>query len=173
MDKPQEAWKVIPSFPNYEISEFGVVRRLKPAKATKPGKILKSFPDSCGYMRISLMRDKKQITCKVHQLVAEAFIGPRPEGMEVNHIDTVRTNCHFTNLEYCTHLENMRHAFRTTGHNRGEKHGLVKMTEKDVIEARRRRACGEQYQSIADSMGYSRSNIVNAVLGYTWKWLGT
>lgn len=44
----------------------------------------------------------------VHNLVAETFIGPIPEGMEVDHIDRDPTNNAVCNLRICTHKENMR-----------------------------------------------------------------
>jgi hypothetical protein len=46
----------------------------------------------------------------VHALVAEAFICPRPKGMEVNHKDGVKTNNHFSNLEWLTRRGNAEHA---------------------------------------------------------------
>jgi hypothetical protein len=45
----------------------------------------------------------------VHVLVAEAFLGPRPEGQEVNHKDFERTNNRLANLEWVTKKENLRH----------------------------------------------------------------
>lgn len=43
----------------------------------------------------------------VHSLVAQAFLGDRPKGMVIDHIDGNRFNNHYTNLRYCTQKENM------------------------------------------------------------------
>jgi len=45
-----------------------------------------------------------------HLLVAKAWIGPRPEGYEVDHIDGNIRNCAVSNLEYVTPEENRRRA---------------------------------------------------------------
>jgi hypothetical protein len=49
----------------------------------------------------------------VHRLVAEAFLGACPAGHEVNHKDGDRANARADNLEYLTHSENVKHAYRT------------------------------------------------------------
>ena len=47
----------------------------------------------------------------MHSLVALVFIGPRPEGKQINHIDGVRPNNSANNLEYVTPSENNFHAY--------------------------------------------------------------
>ena len=60
-----------------------------------------------GYWRVNLYKKgKPHRTPFVHVLVAEAFIGPKPEGMEVSHLDENRSNCMLENLAYVSHLEN-------------------------------------------------------------------
>ena len=57
----------------------------------------------------------------VHRLVAEAFIGPRPAGMDIDHVDGNRSNNHYTNLEYVTHSENLKRAWvRKLAKEKGE-----------------------------------------------------
>lgn len=60
---------------------------------------------------------------KVHQLVAEAYLGPKPKGTEVRHFDGDPSNNHRSNLLYGTHVENMddmmrhgRHAWKRRTH---------------------------------------------------------
>lgn len=49
---------------------------------------------------------EKQTTVKVHVAVALAFLGPRPEGLDIRHLDGDPTNAHASNLAYGTKLEN-------------------------------------------------------------------
>ena len=49
----------------------------------------------------------------VHRLVAEAFLERKRRGCEVNHKDGNKLNNHVSNLEWVSHLENVRHAYRT------------------------------------------------------------
>jgi hypothetical protein len=46
----------------------------------------------------------------VHSLIALAFLGKRPQGYDVMHIDGTRTNNKLNNLKYGTRSENMLHA---------------------------------------------------------------
>lgn len=99
----QESWRDIPgSDGRYQVSDLGRVRSMRlltPCPAT-----------GTGYLAVTLTG---QVRVAVHVLVASAFLGPRPQGMEVNHIDCNRTNNRPDNLEYVTPSENVRHSFRS------------------------------------------------------------
>lgn len=84
------------------------------------GRIMKSIGNyeykqqACraGYKRVQFTVDGKRHTTGVHRLVAIAFI-PNPENKsDVNHIDGNKSNNHVSNLEWCTHKENMAHGKR-------------------------------------------------------------
>lgn len=64
----------------------------------------------------------------IHSLVAEAALGPRPEGLVINHKDGVKHNNHPNNLEYCTIAENIQHSIDMGLHvaNRPEDNGNYK-----------------------------------------------
>ena len=77
----------------------GQVRRYK-------GKILSTPLSRDGYPHVNLWNQGKGQTRYVHSLVAESFIGPRPDGAEVCHNDGDRTNNHLDNLRYGTSSDN-------------------------------------------------------------------
>lgn len=73
------------------------------------GKNLKPSPSS-EYLAVSLCKNGKQKTLRIHRIVAEAFL-PNPENKpEVNHKDGNKFNNNINNLEWCSKLENNQHA---------------------------------------------------------------
>ncbi len=63
-------------------------------------------------MLLQLYKNNKPTTCKIHRLVANAFI-PNPENKpQVNHIDEDKTNNMVSNLEWVTAKENCNHGTR-------------------------------------------------------------
>ena len=65
----------------------------------------------------------------VHQLVLEAFVGPRPEGMESRHFpDRDPANNRVENLSWGTHQQNIRDQKVHGTDNSGERNGQVKLT---------------------------------------------
>lgn len=104
----KEFWKSISGFYGlYDVSNFGRVRSLKTGIILKPQR-----GKNCRYDRVSLYSKEKPrgYIPSIHILVAEAFIGPRPRGLVLNHKDGNRSNNSANNLEYITQKENMRHA---------------------------------------------------------------
>lgn len=87
----------------YEVSEDGrIVRNVKSKHHLK-------FDTDCGgYYRVSPFIKGKQIHVFVHSLVAECWLGNKPEGYEVDHIDRNRKNNHRKNLRYVTPEENRK-----------------------------------------------------------------
>lgn len=83
-----------------------------------------------GYVRAVIYGKQKAI----HRLMAETFLGPCPEGMEVNHKNGVKTDNSVGNLEYVTRSQNVQHAF-DTGLRFGWKadaHPYAKLTSEKV-----------------------------------------
>ena len=76
------------------------------------GKERKYRLDKDGYFRLNIKNGGKIITLLVHRLVAEIYLGPREEGLTVNHKDLNKQNNHIANLEYLSAADNTRHAIK-------------------------------------------------------------
>ena len=108
-----EEWReVLGSGGWYEVSNRGRVRCWKslgvnPRRLTDP-RVHRLGRDVNGYPRVDIRYPSpvglKQR--KVHQLVLEAFVGARPSGMVVRHLDGDPANNHLSNLAYGTYAEN-------------------------------------------------------------------
>jgi hypothetical protein len=84
-----------------DVSNMGRIRKLS-------GIIYRPHVDKDGYFRISKGYLGKGYGFSVHSLVAETFIGPRPEGMTIDHIDGDKSNNYIDNLQYISNIDNSR-----------------------------------------------------------------
>ena len=155
----------------YEISNLGIAYRVKAGMGATAGKILKSHPDKDGYLIIQTHYHGRYRNHKIHQLVAAAFIGPCPEGMEVHHKDEVKTNCRWDNLEYKTKGSHRLHHTRK-GMYKGENNGGAKLTQEDVDEIRQLYATGKYHKyskTLAVKFSVSQMTIWKIVSNRMWK----
>jgi hypothetical protein len=102
--RPAEEWRTIAGFPLYEVSSLGRIRSWHKGQGPR---ILRPGPDDKGYLTAVLFGPNGRATRKVHRLVAEAFLGPKPKGLQTRHLDSNNQNNAAINLAYGTQLENM------------------------------------------------------------------
>lgn len=123
IETESERWLPVVGFEGwYEVSSLGRVRRIRKPAGAPTCRLLKASPDTWGYLSVRPSAPgKPQRTLRVHLLVADAFIGPRADGFEVDHRDGVKAHCELSNLEVVTHSVNMKRAY-ALGLNPG--HGL-------------------------------------------------
>lgn len=164
IDCSTEEWR--PVFDGtYEVSSLGRFRRAKPGMTTaKVGHVLsQSTNKRSGYVFVGLRFRGRKKTFLSHILVAVAFVGPCPEGHEVNHIDRTRTNNVATNLEYLTHSANLIHSSAEIARAAG------KVTESDVLVIRARVAAGESQTAVAAEYGLHKTNVSLMVRRRIWR----
>lgn len=89
-----------------------VVIRSNGAKQTIPGQLLRVTPDDGGYPTVCLRDGKRKRQVRIHILVLEAWVGPRPPGTEGLHRNDVKTDARLDNLRWGTRLQNVADAER-------------------------------------------------------------
>jgi hypothetical protein len=177
-----EVWKPIPSAPGYEASNMGRVRsldRVVPVAATNSDIMQRSAHTKRRKGRVLSFAINRYVNARVagrtrlvHRLVAEAFIGPCPEGHIVCHGPGGALDNRLENISYGTHSKNCGEDKRRDGTvSRGERNGSSRLIEAQVIEVKRRTLAGESRASISRSFGVTPEAISNIATGHTWGWL--
>lgn len=110
----KDIWKSVVGYDGiYSVSNAGNIRRdTSGICLCIKGRILKKSLKRNGYHQVCLYKDSIKKYHQVSKLVIEAFLYQRPKGMTINHKDGVKTNNHFSNLEYMDSYENLMHAYR-------------------------------------------------------------
>jgi hypothetical protein len=178
VDAYQMEWRICERFQDFEISEWGDLRRIVEAPHRCVGDRPRGFIDGDGYLRYVLIAlDGFKTTATAYRLVAEAFIGPSPSKFhEVAHNNGSRTCAHYKELRWALRVEN--HAdmmVHGTAPSVGERNPKAKITEADVIAIRR------EYREIKNSRGarkvseldekygLHRATVIGIARGKSWK----
>lgn len=161
-----QIWLGLPGYPGYLIGAHGAVMSLQKREARILSPIKMGNYD--GYR----LRDHsgRVRSAYRHRLVAEAFHGPCPDGMECRHLDGDRANNDVSNLCWGTPVENNadKKVHGTT--NAGERNGQARLTRADVEAMRRLRAdTGMPFHAVAEAFGVSTMTAYRAVTRQTWK----
>ncbi len=171
-----EIWRDVINYEGlYQVSNRGRVKsleRIVHRSSKKRGekqsvgvKILKQNHVGRDNLMVRLCKNATELDFLVHRLVATAFI-PNPNNLpEVNHKDGYRRNNHLKNLEWMTHLDNIRHARKNCLYP-------TRLKETSVRIIKRLLEIGEQSQrEIAEEFGVAQQAISNINCGATWSWL--
>ena len=141
--------------------------------ATADGRVfsimeMKRARHSDGYLRVQTFSNQVRKRPGVHTMVASAFIGPRPAGMVVRHLDGNKDNNSPENLKWGTHKENSEDVARH-GILKGRRNWNAKLTDSCVIEIRKLRASGVRLSVLAKQFEVSDSTIEAVVNRRNWK----
>lgn len=169
-------WRAIPGYEGrYEVSDDGQVRSLDQTICQRGrggtlitrhyrGRVRKGRIDTKGYPSVRF--DKKNWS--IHCLMAAAFIGPRPPGHHVRHLDGNPLNRALSNIAYGTPAENVADKTVHGTMARGDDHGRSKLTEANVRVIRALLLATQTRRAIAARFGVSRTAIDDVWSGRTW-----
>lgn len=108
MHMEKEIWMPVLDYEDlYVVSNYGVIKRLPKKYSTPNVRVLSCGKNKGGYLIACLRKDKIPKSYYVHRLVWEAFNGPIPEGMQVNHINEDKTDNRLDNLNLLSQKENL------------------------------------------------------------------
>ncbi|AVO25677.1 HNH endonuclease [Mycobacterium phage McGuire] len=174
LTRNEEVWKEIPGFPDYEVSNRGRVRSWKNSrhgrsKTPKP-RTPQRHPQ--GYLRVALSNHSagmRQSTNNIHKLVLLAFVGPRPEGMEVRHLNGDPSDNRLENLAYGTKKENGADRVRHGTQIRGEQYPHSKLSYLKAKAIRTLYASeGFSYSDLSEVFGVDPRTIRRTISGEYW-----
>jgi hypothetical protein len=157
-----EIWKSIDGFEGlYEASSYGRVRNVKSSFVLNP------CDNGKGYLSVTLHKDNKNNTSKLHRVIAKAFI-PNPANLrDVNHIDGDKTNNHISNLEWLSPQDNHKHAKKSGLKATGERCAISKLNVDLVKEIRSLKNTMSQ-RELAKKFSVSRGTIQAVLNNKTW-----
>ena len=142
-----ESWRIIEGT-TYRISNLGRIQNSK-------GKILSPYKNKFGYLNIDLFVNGKKWKCKVHRLVATAFI-PNPNSLPmVNHKDENKANNNITNLEWCDNSYNLSYGSRAEKMFKSRKEKNRKTAQKQVIQLDLQNNIIADYNSISEASKFT------------------
>ena len=171
----KEEWRQITGYEGrYDVSNLGRIKRIIGGQGTYANRVLKQSKNGVGYLQLKLSKENTNKHYYVHRLVATAFIGPCPEGKQVNHKDGDKTNNRPENLEYVTPHNNILHSIMVGLRIAacGEKNGSSKLIEGNVLKIRELLDSGCLSQAkIGDMFGVRQTTISSINTGRSWSWL--
>lgn len=160
-----DEWTAVDGFPGYRISRIGEIY-------TEKRKICMKTHVKGGYVCIKLFSDSKPRICRVHRLVAAAYI-PNPLNLRVvNHMNGNTLDNSVGNLEWCTATQNSQHAVDTGLTPRPSGKAVIQYDKHDVEIAR--------FPSLKAANEATDASVTNITLvctgkritsgGFKWKW---
>lgn len=167
-----EEWRAVVGYEGiYEVSSMGRVRSIDRRVATHRGSritrgvVLKPQPGVGAYLQVSLKDASTNRTGAhpIHRLVARAFLGPRPSGLQVAHGNGIAHDNRSSNLRYATAKENYDDRLVHSGPPVGATPWAL--TDDEVREVRFLVGLGHNQHRVAERFGISQPYVSNIVRG--------
>lgn len=172
-------WRIINEYPNYSISDTGVVKRNSYEIFDNMGRkyllkerIMGQRFDKDGYLRVSLVKNKKSYFVPVHRLVALMFIS-NPDNLPcVNHKDENKQNNCVDNLEWCSISYNNNYGHRQQKVRKKAGKKVMGINSERILVFN---SANEANEYMSGNKGPNVSLCANGNIkqayGYEWRWI--
>lgn len=148
------------------IDEFGVItniitNKVKKTRINKRGYVITD-------LQVKIDGKTKTKTFYIHRLVARAFLGKAllSKNKTVNHKNTIKTDNHYTNLEWCSYEKQMRHAIKHNLYDNimCEKHHNSKYSNELIIQINNMMKDGYSNKKIREKLALSKTKSITNLL---------
>lgn len=186
MNEAEELWRWVEGYEGlYQISNHG---RLKSFRKYRDGRVCSLINKKGWYFSVVLFdENRRRRTKKIHQLVAETFIGKVPKGFHVHHKDGNRQNNNVSNLEI---IHPSKHAVKKIemnpdsikGMNNYNRYIHPKRVQQYTLDgffiaefanadiaSQMTGVCQRNILQVANKTPYKNGNIRHQAGGYAWK----
>ena len=178
-----EIWKSIDGYEGlYEVSSFGRVRSVdrvveqvrndgRVIPHAYKGRVLTPRRNKLhGYLEVNLCkRGHHYKTCRVHRLVATAFLENPNSYSDVNHIDEDKNNNSVSNLEWCDRYYNTHYGTRNDRLRTIFRKRNAKISTEDVAKIKLLRDNGTCVREIERMFGISNSQVYRILNNENWR----
>lgn len=173
--------KQCPSYPGYSVTDDGEVfthrKRFGLGKGNGGGvridmnysMRLNPYLGHGGYIYVSVSTGKGQRSIPVHVMLLDAFVGPRPEQMEIRHLDGNPKNNNLKNLAYGTVEQNANDRILHGTQPRGSSHPRAKLDDASVITMRKMHNEGSSIAAIAREFKIGESTARDIITRRKWQ----
>lgn len=168
-------YRQVPEFENYRVGSDGTLWSNLGCRGRirSDWRQLKCYVDQRGYVVVTLCRGEERHARTLHRLVLEAFVGPRPEGMEACHFpDRSPLNNRLDNLRWDTPKANSGDKQVHGTIVFGEQQPMAKLTNETAEQARLAYAAGASPKDLAAQYGVQLTVMTACLKGRTWKRAG-
>lgn len=152
-----EIWKPIRDFPGYNASSEGRIMNVRTQH------ILTPVVDENGYSKVTLRKNGKQYSVRVHRLIADTFLGDS-ENLDVRAKNLDISNTLPDNLECCTRSETIMRAYERGSKEPSNRTRILVIETGDIFESISE--CARELGCNKSSISKFLSGRLNDVKGY-------
>ena len=170
-------WVVVEEYPNYSVSDTGLVKRNSYTRIDKIGRkteveemLLKQYVDKDGYLRATLWKDNKGHFLLLHRLVAKAFLPNKYNLPCINHKNENKTDNRVDNLEWCSISYNNNYGTRQNRVSKTQGKKIIGTKGNKVLFFNSAREAGKFLKKSSSNISECANGKYKKMYDYEWRW---